>query len=832
MIVQEPIQAAIWHCLNHYAYNDAVFLSERLYAEVKSDESLFLLATSYYRSGLRNHAYSVLKDHPGSSPQCRFLFASCALELDKYDEAETALSGNDSQQRNLDDLITEFGDQASFALQLLAKICIKTERKLKAAEAFKKALKINPFLWTCFVELCNKGEKPDANRIFQLNGLDNLQSCHGVNNAVNVESVVVTPAVQNNILQQEHIYHMTPSPAAVLQSSVNQSKLCTPDESPLANPLVLSGVAALPASRLKPVRYRSVLGGAGAMSPLTPSFGVLQFDSSTPDTYYGTPTIVSQSTLTEANDQKSLAKRVRAHVGQLINRKESPLQISKPVFSQSSNVTNTISTPSSPATLTSLATQNVRRSSRLFSNSYSVKENNKSPNRNKFVTPKSPSRKNNKRLTKTNLNKNVYSELNARNREKERSETITSGENKISNSAISNTTSVNNNYNNVQHGVSMQKQCAEGLMQLMRTLGQAYLYLSQFECRKSIECLSTISPQQYNTPWVQCLLGMAYFELAEYERSVEYFSEVHKRDPHRLQCMEMYSTALWHLQKEVALSALAQDLIKLDKNSPITWCVAGNCFSLHKEHDTAIKFFQRAVQVDPTFPYAYTLLGHEYIMTEELDKAMSSFRNAIRLDFRHYNAWFGIGTIYSKQERYHLAEINYLRALSINTHSSVLMCHIGVVQHALKKADKALQTLNAAIANDSKNPLCKFHRGQVYFNLGRHAEALKELEELKEIVPKESLVYYLIGKVHKKLGNTDLALMHFSWATDLDPKGASSQIKEAFDPSVGRAHTDDESPQSPTTEDFPNESSSLPQQEASQEELAFNGLPEDSDDSL
>lgn len=115
--------------------------------------------------------------------------------------------------------------------------------------------------------------------------------------------------------------------------------------------------------------------------------------------------------------------------------------------------------------------------------------------------------------------------------------------------------------------------------------------------------------------------------------------------------MDIYSTALWHLQKEVALSALAQDLINTDRNSPVTWCVSGNCFSLHKEHDTAIKFFQRAVQVDPNFPYAYTLLGHEYITTEELDKAMNCFRNAIRLDSRHYNAWFGIGTIYSKHER-------------------------------------------------------------------------------------------------------------------------------------------------------------------------------------
>ena len=38
-----------------------------------------------------------------------------------------------------------------------------------------------------------------------------------------------------------------------------------------------------------------------------------------------------------------------------------------------------------------------------------------------------------------------------------------------------------------------------------------------------------------------------------------------------------------------------------------------------------------------------------------------------------------------------------------------------------------------------------------------------------------------ISQVHKKLGNTHLALMNFSWAMDLDPKGINNQIKEAID---------------------------------------------------
>lgn len=35
--------------------------------------------------------------------------------------------------------------------------------------------------------------------------------------------------------------------------------------------------------------------------------------------------------------------------------------------------------------------------------------------------------------------------------------------------------------------------------------------------------------------------------------------------------------------------------------------------------------------------------------------------------------------------------------------------------------------------------------------------------------------------MHKKLGNTHLALVNFSWAMDLDPKGTNNHIKEAID---------------------------------------------------
>lgn len=67
------------------------------------------------------------------------------------------------------------------------------------------------------------------------------------------------------------------------------------------------------------------------------------------------------------------------------------------------------------------------------------------------------------------------------------------------------------------------------------------------------------------------------------------------------------------------LSYLAQRVVEFaeGRGSPEAWCAVGNCFSLQKEHEAALKVFQRAIQVDPEFTYAYTLCGYEYVANGE-----------------------------------------------------------------------------------------------------------------------------------------------------------------------------------------------------------------------
>uniref|UniRef100_F6TGR1 Cell division cycle protein 27 homolog n=1 Tax=Ornithorhynchus anatinus TaxID=9258 RepID=F6TGR1_ORNAN len=747
-VLQEPVQAAIWQALNHYAYRDAVFLAERLYAEVHSEEALFLLATCYYRSGKAYKAYRLLKGHSCTTPQCKYLLAKCCVDLSN-----------------------------------------KTDRLAKGSECYQKSLSLNPFLWSPFESLCEIGEKPDPDQTFKLTSLQNFSSClpntcttlvsnHSVSHRQPETVLMETP--QDTIeLNRLNLESSNSKYSLNTDSSVSyiDSAVISPDPVPLGTGTSILSKQA----QNKPKTGRSLLGGPAALSPLTPSFGILPLETPSPgdgsylQNYTNSSSVIDVPS-TGAPSKKSVPRISQAGTKSVFSQSGNSREVTPILVAQTQSSGPQTSTTPQVLSPTIAAPPNAlpRRSSRLFTSDSSTTKENSKKLKMKFP-PKIPNRK-----TKSKTNKGGITQPNIND-----SLEITKLDSSIiSEGKISAVTP------QIQ-AFTLQKAAAEGLMSLLRDMGKGYLALCSYNCKEAINLLSHLPSHHYNTGWVLGQIGRAYFELSEYMQAERIFSEVRRIENYRVEGMEIYSTTLWHLQKDVALSVLSKDLTDMDKNSPEAWCAAGNCFSLQREHDIAIKFFQRAIQVDPNYAYAYTLLGHEFVLTEELDKALACFRNAIRVNPRHYNAWYGLGMIYYKQEKFSLAEMHFQKALDINPQSSVLLCHIGVVQHALKKSEKALDTLNKAIIIDPKNPLCKFHRASVLFANEKYKSALQELEELKQIVPKESLVYFLIGKVYKKLGQTHLALMNFSWAMDLDPKGANNQIKEAIDK---RYLPDDEEP--------------------------------------
>ncbi|KUF78853.1 Cell division cycle protein 27 B [Phytophthora nicotianae] len=340
-------------------------------------------------------------------------------------------------------------------------------------------------------------------------------------------------------------------------------------------------------------------------------------------------------------------------------------------------------------------------------------------------------------------------------------------------------------------GSSHQVDGRHELLCLLTSFGSIYQKISVYMCREALELLKMLPASQRASGWAQQQIGRAHFEMADYVRAQEVFCALRRAEPHRMEGLDLYSTTLWHLKKEVELSYLAQQATDFDKLSCEAWCIAGNCFSLQKEHDTALAFFQRAIQLDPSFTYAYTLSGHEYVANEDFEKAVNCYRHAIRTDSRHYNAWYGLGTIYYRQEKFEFAEYHFKRALEINPRSSLLHCFLGMVLHATHRYDEALATLVVAAELQPLNPQARFQRANVLITLQRYEEALEELHVVKNFAPRESSVHFMMGKVAKKLGRIEEAMKYFTLALHFHPKD-NNQIKVAIDKINEPDHDDDD----------------------------------------
>ena len=321
------------------------------------------------------------------------------------------------------------------------------------------------------------------------------------------------------------------------------------------------------------------------------------------------------------------------------------------------------------------------------------------------------------------------------------------------------------------------------LSALLIPLASAYQLLSMYRCRECIALLHKIPKRQFYSAFVQLLLGRAYYEANDYKSTVLALKEMIRLEPFRLTGTETLSTALWHLKKDKELCALAQQVVEVDRTSPETWCVVGNCFSLLREPEGAMRFFQRALEIDKYFTYAHTLSGHEAAANEDLEKAAQFFRQAILCDERHYSAWYGLGSIYKRQERYELAEFHLRKALQINPSSGKLHCHLGIALHAQNtshKNEEAHLVLTKACEIDVNNPQLHFQRAHVLLSSQRYEAALAELELVMALAPREPAVYVLMGQICQKLHRSGEALLHYNAALNLDPKEAAA-LKKCLD---------------------------------------------------
>ena len=139
------------YSLQNHLHENAVFLAERLCAEVPTDWAKHLLATCYFQSGAANRAVAVL--HATTTPQNRYLLALCHVRLGKLAEAQTVLLGSAAPDT---EAVAQVPNSAA-GLYLMGVICLKSQQRARAIKYLNRCLAINPFMWSASEALCQLG---------------------------------------------------------------------------------------------------------------------------------------------------------------------------------------------------------------------------------------------------------------------------------------------------------------------------------------------------------------------------------------------------------------------------------------------------------------------------------------------------------------------------------------------------------------------------------------------------------------------------------------------------------------------------------------------------
>jgi anaphase-promoting complex subunit 3 len=712
----------------------------------------------------------------------RYLFSLCALRKGKYTTAESVLAEALTEAKASPDQDLAYLGAACF---VMGEVHRHTNRKARAVEYFLEALHFSPFLWKAYQALCDLGANAEAAQVFQLSPAHLAFYAQGSPSQQQQQQQQPPQQQQQQQSNQHPLQHHQQQPSSLQppQTAARPSAFSAPGSvaATPANPGVRQpqprGSSAHPSAR-----------GGFADSPAVLASQRLSFDTPAVRGDERTPAhsgTGARSAFVTPDQSQSQSQSLGHAGGSTAGGASTGI-----ANNNNNNNNSSIADRKRVRVIDWSAASNgsLRRSSRLSFGGAATAP----PAASASALPPSTANNNNNNninLASTNTNANAGGGLASAVQPRPRNLSGSSvrpldlqglgaeGGWGSEGGAAAELAAMSEVPDTAEGAAVMGRR---GVVALLQLLGTALERQSQFQCAEAVQLFLALPQAQRETSWVLTQIGRAYFEIAQYGRALEAFQVAIKTDPHFVQGMELYSTILWQLRKETELAFLSQRVLEENHLDPASWCVVGNCFSLQKDHETALKFFRRATQLDPGCTYAYTLSGHEYLVIEDYEKALACFRSAIRTDERHYNAWYGLGVIYLRQEKFDLSLYHFRRALSINPNSSVLYAYVGVVLAASGRHEEALAMLHTALDKDSRSPLARFRLAGVLVSLGRYHDALHHLEILRDSAPREASVHFAIGKCHKRLGALDAALAAFNAALSYAPSPTSA-IKRSIE---------------------------------------------------
>jgi serine/threonine-protein kinase len=192
--------------------------------------------------------------------------------------------------------------------------------------------------------------------------------------------------------------------------------------------------------------------------------------------------------------------------------------------------------------------------------------------------------------------------------------------------------------------------------------------------------------------------------------------------------------------------------------------------------ESAIRFYEQALQRDPGFALAYTGIADAslrmYMNTKDASwsqKALGAAQQAQGLGDTVPEVHFALGSIYTATGKTAEAVAELTRALQLAPNSDEGYRRLGDAYRAAGKKEDALKAYQKATVI---NPYYWFNHntlGLAYVRYGRNDEGLTALQKVTQLAPKNGLGYLNIGNAYYRQGKWDDAIAAYKKSIEVEP---------------------------------------------------------------
>ena len=192
--------------------------------------------------------------------------------------------------------------------------------------------------------------------------------------------------------------------------------------------------------------------------------------------------------------------------------------------------------------------------------------------------------------------------------------------------------------------------------------------------------------------------------------------------------------------------------------------------------ETALRFFQKALDVDPGFAQAYAGLADAslemYGQSKQnfwAEKAIHAAQQALRLDPTTAEAHFALGSVYYATGDADQAVGEFQRGLQLASNSDEGYRRLGSAYLAAGRRDEALQAYEKAIQWSPYYADNYQMLGDAYVSLGDTNKALETFQKLTDLAPGDAVGYEDIGLVYLRQGRWSQCIPLFQKALAIRP---------------------------------------------------------------